>query len=618
MYSRQKMTFITMRKAAIVVALLLLCCATSAQAQVVNPFDVRYSANERGDVEMVGNVLITCATSVNNCGTLQGGTGNNGPATRYVDTDTDATTTNSSSATLSLPAGSTVLFAGLYWGGRANPSANPDNRRNILFRRPGGSYQTVVASQLDTITSAGATTTRPYLAFADVTSIVQQGGSGQYFAANITASTNTANDGLGFYAGWSLVVVYRDTSQAFRRLMVFDGAASVSTGNPQTILVTGLLTPATGSFTTRMGAVVWEGDQGITGDNFTLNGTALTDGQNPAGNFWNSTISRLGTRFSAKNPDYVNQLGLDVDYVNASGILANGATTATLGFGTTGDTYFPHALVFVVDLFVPDLASSITKSVSDVNGGTTQVGDILEYTVNFTNTGQDGATKVVVSDPIPAGTTYVPGSIVIVSNAPGSPTGAMTDASGDDLAEYDAGNNRVVARIGTGATASEGGLLAVNQSGSFRFRVQVTDVSKCSQTITNTATVTNASQTLGDSYTQSASASASSNIAACADVSISKTDNVTQVSSGSTTTYTISVTNNGPNAANGAAVKDPAVAGLQCTAVTCTGATNGAVCPSTVDIGTLQGPSGLTIPTFPANSTVTFQLTCDVTATGQE
>ena len=36
----------------------------------------------------------------------------------YVDVDSDATTFNSSRATLDLPAGAQVLAAFLYWGGR--------------------------------------------------------------------------------------------------------------------------------------------------------------------------------------------------------------------------------------------------------------------------------------------------------------------------------------------------------------------------------------------------------------------------------------------------------------------------------------------------------------------
>ncbi|WP_297858852.1 hypothetical protein [Meiothermus sp.] len=42
-----------------------------------------------------------------------------------MDTDGDSTTFNSSSASLNLPAGATVLWAGLYWGAEAPSLPSP-------------------------------------------------------------------------------------------------------------------------------------------------------------------------------------------------------------------------------------------------------------------------------------------------------------------------------------------------------------------------------------------------------------------------------------------------------------------------------------------------------------
>jgi uncharacterized repeat protein (TIGR01451 family) len=54
-----------------------------------------------------------------------------------------------------------------------------------------------------------------------------------------------------------------------------------------------------------------------------------------------------------------------------------------------------------------------------------------------------------------------------------------------------------------------------------------------------------------------------------ADLSVTKTNGGTVVSVGATSTYTVVVSNAGPDVANGAIVTDPAVAGLTKTAVTC-------------------------------------------------
>ena len=101
-----------------------------------------------------------------------------------------------------------------------------------------------------------------------------------------------------------------------------------------------------------------------------------------------------------------------------------------------------------------------------------------------------------------------------------------------------------------------------------------------------------------------------------ADLSITKSNGTNTVTAGGTTTYSIIVANAGPSNANGTVLKDPAVAGLSCTSVSCSVSAGVAICPSTPTISGLQG-SGLTIGTFPPASSLTFALTCLVTATGQ-
>jgi len=136
------------------------------------------------------------------------------------------------------------------------------------------------------------------------------------------------------------------------------------------------------------------------------------------------------------------------------------------------------------------------------------VGDILEYEVSFQNTGLDGATNVVLTDLIPTGTQYVPGSLQVVQNAAGAPTGTFSDTPGDDIAEYDTTNNRVVFRLGTGATATQGGLILPGQGARVRFRVRILP-SAANQNVVNTASVSYNGQTLGNQYRDTATAAAS-------------------------------------------------------------------------------------------------------------
>ena len=98
---------------------------------------------------------------------------------------------------------------------------------------------------------------------------------------------------------------------------------------------------------------------------------------------------------------------------------------------------------------------------------------------------------------------------------------------------------------------------------------------------------------------------------------MAKTNAVGTVTTGQTTTYSITVTNSGPGNATNSVVTDPAVTGLTCTSVTCSVGSGAAVCPvaPALSIANLQG-SGVVIPNFPASSSLVFQVGCTVTATG--
>jgi uncharacterized repeat protein (TIGR01451 family) len=101
-------------------------------------------------------------------------------------------------------------------------------------------------------------------------------------------------------------------------------------------------------------------------------------------------------------------------------------------------------------------------------------------------------------------------------------------------------------------------------------------------------------------------------------LAISKTNATNTLAAGSTTSYTIVATNSGPGPSDGASLSDPVAAGLACTAVTCSATTGGASCPSPggATIAILQSPSGIILPNLPANSSITFTVSCGVTASG--
>lgn len=98
---------------------------------------------------------------------------------------------------------------------------------------------------------------------------------------------------------------------------------------------------------------------------------------------------------------------------------------------------------------------------------------------------------------------------------------------------------------------------------------------------------------------------------------VDKTAAPLAVRTGGTVTYTMRVDNDGPAPGDGAVFRDPVVAGVDCSAATLScSAAAGAACPAALDVAALQG-AGLIIPTLPAGGSVTFAMSCTVTASGE-
>src|SRR5262249_36443013 len=176
-----------------------------------------------------------------------------------------------------------------------------------------------------------------YQGFAEVTSLVQSAGPGTYGVANVQADT-----GFNRHAGWALVVVFGDPANVARNLTVFDGFAQVTSSDPNvSVQVSGFTTPLSGPVNLSLGVVAYEGDLGLTGDSLRVDGTTLADARHNGGNFFNSTISRLGGLPTGSSPNFANQLGFDASIIDASGIVPNGASSLTIDLTTAGDAYFP-------------------------------------------------------------------------------------------------------------------------------------------------------------------------------------------------------------------------------------------------------------------------------------
>ncbi|MFN9272716.1 MAG: hypothetical protein ACK6DO_06805 [Planctomycetia bacterium] len=538
---------------------------------VVTPFAPRFTANVQGDITFAANTIMTAVAGLPGTpaqvADAQNGTNLTGDAPaiwnddfwvmQFIDIDADATTFSSSSAVLDIPAGSEVLFAGLYWGGRVLGTTQFDAADNVKFRGPGDSgYQDLTATVFSSTTQGAPTTgARNYQGFKDVTSLVQARGEGTYTVANVQA-----NEGKNYSAGWSLVVAYRDNTDLPRNLTVFDGFAYVTTADPDvTIPFSGFRAPLSGPVNATLGFVVYEGDLGITGDSAFFDGglgeSELSNATNPANNFFNSSISNRGVTVTAKTPNYKNQLGFDTDLVEADGLIANNATSATLRLTTTQDFYYPGVITSAIEVYAPKTV--VTKSGQDLNAGLVEPGDVLRYTITVSNeaSAYDTAKDVVLNDVIPAFTSYKLGSLVITS---GANAGAKTDAIDTDQAEFIAGGNGAVRfRLGTGATGAtvptpSGGTLAAGQSTTVTFEVIVGEYPS-SAVIENLASVSYSGTFFGP-FTRTADFDFQ--CPPVIDLAITKSSPGSEYVPGEPATYSFTVANNGPAASPGSIVTD--------------------------------------------------------------
>lgn len=265
--------------------------------------------------------------------------------------------------------------------------------------------------------------------------------------------------------------------------------------------------------------------------------------------------------------------------------------------------------------------------VKTANPSSVPPGGTLLYTITITNTGTAPASILTVYDWLPTGTSTVANTTLRFSYTATATVSGVTNTATVSSAIPP-----------TQAPYSAGPYAANQQQLTFAFATAVTIPVGSTLTLTVPAAVgvslppatvpsfyynNNAAVSYNNNLS-AASNAASANVVLVANLSVTKTNGVTSLIAGSTTTYTVTFVNGGPSAANNAVIKDVVSAGLNCTSVTCTTLLGGALCPTGMTINTPLpgGPAGFfttgtTLPTFPGASSVTLTVSCGVTATGQ-
>ncbi|WP_449397377.1 HYR-like domain-containing protein, partial [Cognatitamlana onchidii] len=427
----------------------------SSHGQVRVPFAPRVSNTPpsnsiytvKGDFQMIGNTNLTLVN--------YGNTTTNNSDMRYVDIDSDANndgvqdnngvneTWNSSSATLNfstengaLPECSRVLYAGLYWFGRADVGSNGDqyfvtatkngetrtfDKRKVLINGPDATedYVEITAEEFNTpntnIYFPFDLDINLYTAYAEITQYVQDNGVGEYFLADL-ALREGSQDINGFTGGWGMVVIYENSKMNWRDITVFDGHAFVSGNNGSETFsfdVNGFEAAPQGPVNIKLGVMASEGERNFTSDYLEIevqnSGTyqRLTHGAtNSTNNFFTSSILTGGNN---RNPNLFNNTGVDIlmfDIPNTgNSIINNGQEETSFRYGSGQDGFAIFNLTFAVDAYVPEPVGVLSNtSINGSNPGSTptvEPGEFADYTIELTNQGTEPIENTTLTIPIP-------------------------------------------------------------------------------------------------------------------------------------------------------------------------------------------------------------------------
>lgn len=418
------------------------------QAQVKNPFDIRYQDNIRGELTFIANNIVNSQTSSSSANTAYNFTGDNSSYNddlnmQYIDIDGDPNTFSSSSATLTIPdpGCSRVRYAGLYWSavykyndGNDSNSGRFNDYNQVKFRIPGGTYQDLTADEVlfNGFGDSDFGDYSPYAAYKDVTTLLTSlpDPNGEYFVANVRASTGDDITG-GVSGGWTLVIVYENPTYPGKYITTYDGYAGIKSGQSVDIPYNGFITlPPPYPVNAKLAVAALEGDNRITGDQLSIKAnsnssfTTLGNSGNPNDNFFNSNITIDGAVQNARNPNSLNTLGWDVDLfsiVNPSqNVIPNNETGAILRASSTGDKYDIFFSSIDVEIIEPDIV--LLKTVediggNDIGGADVTLGQILEYVLTFQNNGNDDAINYSIRDILPINTNFISADF---TNAPGT------------------------------------------------------------------------------------------------------------------------------------------------------------------------------------------------------
>lgn len=260
---------------------------------------------------------------------------------------------------------SEIEWAGLYWQAIIEDNATLVGMQ-IRIKNGTDAYQTISYDKLD-YAASGYSSTNSYSAFKNVTTLLQSNNwkDGNYTVADIPVYEGKL-DSLGSYGAWSLVIIYKNHTEAIKSFSVFDGWKKIQKDDTDTVVnegnvpvaIAGFYTPKSGTINANVSVFTAEGDKHIANDILTV----IKQSDNSevtlpllSNNSFNSSIDGVPSR----TPNPVNNNGIDIhtyklgNNTGGADVLSPEQQDITFHFKSTQDTYWPSMLAFATEVYVP-------------------------------------------------------------------------------------------------------------------------------------------------------------------------------------------------------------------------------------------------------------------------
>ena len=291
---------------------------------------------------------------------------------------------NSSSANLNLNSNQIIQNAYLYWAGSGNGDFDID-------------LNSIPISAQRTFSNISISSGLPYFsAFADITSQVVSSGNGNYTLSDLDVSQTLLNT-TGYcsnrtnFAGWAIIIVYKDLSLPLNQINIYDGLQSI----PNSLNITLNSLNVIDNNNAQIGFIAWEGDSNLAvNETLMINGNTLSNPPlNPANNAFNGTNSITGSS---------SLYNMDLDIYNIQNNINIGDTSAQIQLTSGQDVVLINAIVTKLNSQLPDAAMVLNS--------TSQICDSRDLTLNFTVTNYNCTSNLPAGTPIAI---YANGQLIV-------------------------------------------------------------------------------------------------------------------------------------------------------------------------------------------------------------